>query len=135
MSCGVTSPSPPWRCSVLYQPKKSAQCARPSSMAPKRSGKSGRYFIVLNCDSEKGLSFEHVRPRVALRYAQVGEHQRDRLRGHRGAALGVDGRLAVRQHPADHVPAVNVEDHVQVEVGPLLRAGMRFVPKAEREAW
>ncbi len=49
--------------------------------------------------------------------------------------LGEHRRLAVRQHPADHVPAVNVEDHVQVEVGPLLRAGMRFVPKAEREAW
>jgi hypothetical protein len=31
---------------------------RPCSMAPKRSGTSGRHFIVLNWDSENGLSFE-----------------------------------------------------------------------------
>jgi hypothetical protein len=44
----VSRPSPPCRCSPLYQAKKSAQWARPSSMEPNRSGKSGRYFIVLN---------------------------------------------------------------------------------------
>ena len=29
-----------------------------SSIQPKRSGNSGRYFMVLNCDSEKGLTSE-----------------------------------------------------------------------------
>src|SRR5439155_19388704 len=42
----------------LYQGKKSPQKPRPCSSEPKRSGKSGRYFRVLNCDSENGLSFE-----------------------------------------------------------------------------
>src|SRR6058998_1901448 len=57
-SCGVNNPSPTWWCSVLYQGKKSPQKLRPCSSEPKRSGKSGRYFSVLNCDSENGLSFE-----------------------------------------------------------------------------
>lgn len=43
---------------VVVVPGESAQCPRPCSMEPKRSGKSGRYFMVLNCDSENGLSFE-----------------------------------------------------------------------------
>src|SRR5450755_4532206 len=34
------------------------QCARASSIEPKRCGKSGRYFRVLNCASEYGLSSE-----------------------------------------------------------------------------
>ena len=55
---GVSRPRPPWRCSLLYQGKKSPQWARACSMQPKRSGKSGRYFSVLNCASENGLSFE-----------------------------------------------------------------------------
>src|SRR5437667_8631803 len=55
---GVSRPRPVWRCSVLYQGKKTWQCARASWIAPKRSGKSGRYLRVLNCASEKGLSFE-----------------------------------------------------------------------------
>ena len=37
-----------------------------------------------------------VRPRVALGDAEVGEQQRDRLRGHRRAAVGVHGELARR---------------------------------------
>ena len=49
---------PECRCIVLYQAKKFWQCARASSMLPKRAGKSGRYFIVLNCASEYGLSSE-----------------------------------------------------------------------------
>ncbi len=35
---------------------------------------------------------------------------------------GEAGALAVGDHPADHVAAEDVEDHVQVEVGPLDRA-------------
>jgi len=41
------------RCSVLYQRKKSWQCAGASSIEPKRAGKSGRYFKVLNCTSQE----------------------------------------------------------------------------------
>ena len=83
-------------------------------------------------------------PRVGLGDAQVGEQQRDRLGGHRGAAVGVDGQLAAGDallgagrrdellgqggglaggdHPADGVPAEDVQDHVQVVVRPLRRA-------------
>ena len=67
------------------------------------------------------------------------------LERHRRAAVGMDGELAVRgmscraqisaisfsaslaelrdlaflHHPTDDIPAEHVEDHVQVEVGPL----------------
>ena len=47
---------PEWRCTVLYQGKNDWQCARASSMQPKRAGKSDRYFIALNCAAEYGLS-------------------------------------------------------------------------------
>ena len=53
---GVISPMPEWRCSPLYQEKHVWQKARASSRLPKRAGKSGRYFSVLNWVSEKGLS-------------------------------------------------------------------------------
>jgi hypothetical protein len=70
--------------------------------------------------------------------------QRDRVGGHRGAPVGVDAQLAAGDallgagrrdellgqdggltggdHPADHVPGVDVQDHVQVVVGPFRRA-------------
>ena len=118
--------------------------ARASWIEPKRSGNSGRYFSVLNCASENGLSFGDVRPRVGLGHAEIGEQERDGLRGHRRAAVGVDvscsradalagarlvdellgqrGALAMGDHPADDVAAEDVEDDVQVEVGPLRRA-------------
>ncbi len=40
------------RAARLYQPRNVRPNARASSTPPKRSGKSGRYFIVLKCDSE-----------------------------------------------------------------------------------
>src|SRR6188768_1859006 len=65
-----------WRCSALYQRKKSWQKARAASIEAKRSGKPGRYFKVLNCASEYGLSLETwgrewvlVTPRSASRKA------------------------------------------------------------------
>src|SRR6188508_659038 len=65
-----------WRCSALYQRKKSWQKARASLIEAKRSGKPGRYFKVLNCASEYGLSLEtwgrewvFVTPRSASRNA------------------------------------------------------------------
>ena len=49
---GYMSPSPVCRCSSLYQGKKAWQCTRAASIESNRPGKSGRYFRVLNCDSE-----------------------------------------------------------------------------------
>src|ERR1700709_597898 len=67
---------PECRCSALYQRKKCWQKALASSIEAKRSGKPGRYFRVLNCDSEYGLSLETggrewvlVTPRSASRNA------------------------------------------------------------------
>src|SRR5713226_4897193 len=76
--------------------------------------------------------------------AEVGEELSSGLRDHRRAAVSMDGELARRDvlllagfpdeplsqacalvgrhHPADDVAAEDVEDHVQMEVGPLDRA-------------
>ena len=67
---------------------------RAASIEAKRSGKPGRYFRVLNCASEYGLSLETCGRRVGLGDAEVGEQERDRLGGHRGAAVGVEGQLS-----------------------------------------
>src|SRR5690606_4281852 len=45
-------------CSWLYHSKNGAPKRLASSIDPKRFGKSGRYFNVLNCASEYGLSVE-----------------------------------------------------------------------------
>jgi hypothetical protein len=80
---------------------------------------------------------------VGLGDAEVGEQERDRLGRHRGAAVGVQGQLvavdllladclgdqrlgqhgglAGGDHPADRVAGEDVEDHVEVVVGPLRR--------------
>ena len=106
-----------------------------------RSGKVGRYFNVLNCASEKGLSLDDVGPAMRLRDPQVGEQERHGLRGHRrppvrmdrelvptdplaGAGLvdeplGQRRALPVGHHPADHVPTEDVEHDVEVEAGGL----------------
>ncbi len=43
---------------MLYQGKKSWQCARAAWIVGNRAGNPGRYFSVLNCASEYGLSLE-----------------------------------------------------------------------------
>src|SRR5690606_11282665 len=55
---GVIIPMPECRCSWLYQVKNGEQYARASASEPKRAGKPGWYFNVLNCASEYGLSSE-----------------------------------------------------------------------------
>ena len=113
-------------------------------MESNRSGKSGRYFRVLNWASEYGLSLETcgrlcdlVTPRSASRNAtglEVIEEPRSawmvswsrpmpclaQVSAISSSARAAD--LAGGDHPADHVAAEDVEDHVQVEVGPLRRA-------------
>src|SRR4029450_6788694 len=77
-------PMPEWRCSSLYQRKNRPQKVCASSKQPKRSGNSGRYFMVRNWLSEYGLSLEQcgrlcdlVTPRQASRnppgLAVIGE--------------------------------------------------------------
>ncbi len=78
---------------------------------------------------------------MGLGDAEVRQQERHRLGGHRAAAVGVDGQLiaadlllgqgvgdqplgqdralAVLERPADRIAAVDVEDRVEVEVGPL----------------
>ena len=45
-------PIPEWRCLSLYQGKKVWQKELASCIQPKRSGDSGRYFMVRNRFSE-----------------------------------------------------------------------------------
>src|SRR5450759_405952 len=49
---------PVWRCWWLYHWTKAAKKPRASARQPKRSGKVGLYFRVLNQASEYGLSLE-----------------------------------------------------------------------------
>ena len=115
-----------------------------ASMEAKRPGKSGRYFRVLNCASEYGLSlltwgrqWDWMTPRSASRNAtglEVIEEPRsawmvswpaaDALLGAGGGdeLLGQGGGLAGGDHPADGVAGVDVEDHVEVVVRPFRRA-------------
>ena len=81
---------------------------------------------------------------MALGHAELRQQKGHRLRCHRRAAvrvqgqpaprdllaldgllnepLGQLGRFPIRQHPAHHVAAENVEDHVEVKVSPLGRS-------------
>src|SRR5450759_1091072 len=75
---GVCHPIPEWRKTWLYSAKNPSQNARASWTVAKDPGKSCRYFIVLNCASENGLSlltrgreWERVTPRSASR-AETG---------------------------------------------------------------
>ena len=77
---------------VLYQGKKAWQCARASSMQPKCAGKSGRYFIVLNCESR--VVSRDVRAAVALSHAQIHQQRSHGLGAHAGTSIGMQGQLA-----------------------------------------
>ena len=83
-----------------------------------------------------------VRPRVRFGDAEIGEHQRETLRAHRRAAVGVEGELArldvfpftyfgdelrgkcrglaIGNHPPHDVPTIDVEHDVEVVVIPFL---------------
>jgi len=64
--------------------------ARASWIAPNRSGNAGRYFSVLNCASENGLSLETWGPAMRLRDPQVGEQEREQA-SRSSPALGRHG--------------------------------------------
>jgi len=112
-------------------------------MEPKRSGNSGLYFRVLNWLSEYGLSSEtcgrlwvFVTPRSAINSAtglEVIEVPRSawmvRVPGtmpcfwHVSAIRRLANSAVSRgaRHPAHHVSAEDVQDDVEVEIGPLGR--------------
>src|SRR5207342_836465 len=136
-AAGAIKPIPPWRCSWLYQWKKCWQCARASSIEPKRSGKSGLYFRVLNCASEYGLSSETCGRLWVLatsRSIRSAARGLDRMLAPRSAwSVRVPGAMFSfsrvsamscsassadsRDEPTDDVAAVDVEDHVEMEAG------------------
>ena len=90
-----------------------------------------------------GIVVRDVRSGVSLGHAEIGQEQGDGLASHRAAPIRVDGELAwfnallataladettselgafsVSQHPARHVAGEDVQDDVEVVVGPLDR--------------
>jgi hypothetical protein len=111
-------------------------------MNPNRPGERGAVLQGLEVRLRVGVVVGHVRPRVGARHPQIDQQLRDRLGGHRAAAVGMDGELALvdalgsdrvsdevtgelgvlgrRDHPRNQVARVDVDDHVQVvpRVGP-----------------
>ena len=69
---------PEWRRSVLYRVKNSRPWARARCNLVNRVGTSGRYFDVLNADSEHGFVVGAVRTRVQLRHPLIGQQKRHR---------------------------------------------------------
>ena len=127
----------------MYQGKNSWQKERASWMEPKRSGNPGRYFMVRNWLSEYGLSSETwgrlwvlVTPRSASSKA-TGFEVMDEPRSawmvswpgsiscfpqvSLNESFGQFRALPVGDHPADDIAAEDIEDDVQIEVGPLRR--------------
>src|SRR5688572_32409166 len=106
-----------------------------------RSREAGAVLEGLELGLGVGVVIGDVRAGVGLGDAEVGEQERDRLGGHGGApvsmqrqltgryllfgdglsdqAFGQIGVLAMGDHPARDVAAVDIEDDVEVEVGPL----------------
>src|SRR5664279_2810029 len=89
---GVILPMPEWRCWSLYQAKNCWQKARASWMQPKRSGNSGRYFMVRKWLSNTGCH----RKRMGLDDAKIGHEKSQRLRRDDLATAGMDVELAGR---------------------------------------
>ena len=128
---------------VLYQAKNAWQWARASSMQPKRVGEVGPVLHGLELRLRERVVVGDVGPAVALGDVQIDQQGGHRLGAHAGAAIGVQGEragldvvaghglgdqllgqlgaLALGDHPADDVAAEDVEDHVEVEAGPLGR--------------
>ncbi len=104
-------------------------------MDPNRPGNAGQYFQGLEVRLRVGVVVGHVRPQVSARHAEIDQQLRDRFRGHRRPAIGMDGELvtvdalgndrirderfgelrglAWRDRPDDHVARVDVDDEVE----------------------
>src|SRR5664279_2254537 len=90
-----------------------------------------------------GIVIRDMRPTVRLGDSQICQQKSHRLGGHRGSAIGVEvelaghdellvagvadqalgelGAFAIGYHPADDIAAEDVQDHVEIEIGPLHR--------------
>src|SRR5437879_4875750 len=112
-------------------------------MLANRSGNSGRYLSVLNCASEYGLSFEQCGREWLLVTSRSASSSATGLGSHRGSAISMNrqlvsrdvllvdgigeqalgqlGRFTPGQQPARHVAGEDIDDDVQVEIGPLDR--------------
>jgi hypothetical protein len=105
------------------------------------AGEIGPVLQGLELRFAKRIVVGHVRATMRLGDTEIGEQQRHRLGGHRGAAIGVDGQLigsdallgagladqhlgqyrgfAAGDHPTDHVARKDVQDDIQVVIRPL----------------
>ncbi len=107
-------------------------------------GKVGTVFQGLEVCFGIRIVVGHVRPAMGFGDVEVEQQGGDGFGAHAGAAVGVQGEcaggdmvfghrlsdqllgefagFARRDHPTDDVAAEDVEDHVEVEAGPLRRA-------------
>ena len=127
---------------VVPLEKRTAE-TNPIFVATKTIGELGAILHRLELTFRERIVVRYMRPTMRLGHAQRGQQLRHVVRGHRRPAIAVDrqlifanrlvfnrfsnqtrcqiGALAVGQHPAGHVAAVDVQNHVQVVVGPFLR--------------
>src|SRR3989338_371107 len=90
-----------------------------------------------------GIIVGYMRTTVGLGHSQLRQQEGHRLGGHRRSPVGMKRetsgldlltlqgllnkplgqlcRFSIRHHPAHHVTAENVQDHVEVKVSPLRR--------------
>ena len=121
-----------------YQRKNSRQNSRAPLNGAEAPGEFRAVFQGLEVGLRVGIVVLHVGPGVGFRDAQIGQQQSQRLGLHRGPPVGVqsqstrvdsllcaafsDQRLGQGRvlpgghHPAHHVAAEDVHDHVQVEI-------------------
>jgi hypothetical protein len=103
----------------------------------------GVIFEGLELRLRKGIVVARMGPPVGFGDPEIGQQEADWFGGHRGAPIRADGELpgpdgllaaglfneALRQsggfpgrnHPADHIPAEDVEDDIELVVGPFDR--------------
>src|SRR3954447_8930341 len=140
-------PIPAWWWSWLYQAKKRRQKSLASSMQQKRSGNSGWYLRVLKWASENGLSLEVwgrlcdlVTPRSAsIRAVAFMGPPAWRVSWPGGTACfsrvssnSAWNRVGIGDAPADDPAAEDVENDVEIEVGPFRRSGqLRDIPRPD----
>jgi len=127
---------------LLVVPVKEVEAEGPSVLDRSEPvWKLGLILEGLELALRKGIVIGHMRPPVRLRHPQIRQQEGHRLRGHRRAAIRMEGQLALGDglflagltdkslsqrrgfamgdHPADHIAAENIQDHIQVEIGPL----------------
>src|SRR3954466_1048522 len=144
-------PIPAWWWSWLSQAKKRRQKSLASAMQPKRFGNWGWYLRVLKWASENGLSLEVcgrlcdlVTPRSAsiraVALAFMGPPRSAwRVSWPGGTACfsrvssnSALNRVGIGDAPADDPAAEDVENDVQIEVGPFRRSHqLRNVPRPD----